>query len=98
MACSRYEYVKGYEKEDSILPNVWIVIRVDGKGFHKFSKVHDFNKPNDENGKFVNKIVSGIFTGLEKLYTLLHSTKSYEQCCSNCNGGISRYCYLIRSK
>lgn len=51
MACSRYEYVKGYERDDSILPNVWIVVRVDGKGFHKFSKVHDFEKPNDENGK-----------------------------------------------
>lgn len=51
MACSRYEYVKGYEKDDSILPNVWIVVRVDGKGFHKFSKIHDFEKPNDEKGK-----------------------------------------------
>ncbi|KAM7349205.1 tRNA-histidine guanylyltransferase [Cochliomyia hominivorax] len=49
MACSRYEYVKGYERDDSILPNVWIVIRVDGKGFHKFSKIHDFDKPNDVN-------------------------------------------------
>lgn len=56
MACSRYEYVKGYERDDSILPNVWIVIRVDGKGFHKFSKIHDFEKPNDENGKiYYNK-------------------------------------------
>ncbi|XP_073828472.1 probable tRNA(His) guanylyltransferase [Musca autumnalis] len=42
-------YVKEYERDDSILPNVWIVIRVDGKGFHKFSKIHDFKKPNDEN-------------------------------------------------
>ncbi|XP_030377636.1 probable tRNA(His) guanylyltransferase [Scaptodrosophila lebanonensis] len=49
MACSRYEYVKSYEQDDSILPNVWIVIRIDGKKFHKFSKVHDFEKPNDEN-------------------------------------------------
>lgn len=56
MACSRYEYVKGYEKDDSILQNVWIVVRVDGKGFHKFSKVHDFDKPNDENGRLFNKM------------------------------------------
>ncbi|XP_067640696.1 probable tRNA(His) guanylyltransferase isoform X2 [Eurosta solidaginis] len=49
MACSRYEYVKTYEKDDSILPNVWIVIRLDGKGFHKFSKIHNFEKPNDTN-------------------------------------------------
>lgn len=50
MACSRYEYVKEFEKDDSILPNIWIVIRVDGKGFHKFSKIHEFEKPNDQNG------------------------------------------------
>uniref|UniRef100_A0A1A9X5H0 tRNA(His) guanylyltransferase n=1 Tax=Glossina brevipalpis TaxID=37001 RepID=A0A1A9X5H0_9MUSC len=29
MACSRYEYVKNYELQDNLLPNVWIVIRVD---------------------------------------------------------------------
>jgi len=50
MACSRFEYVKSFEQDDSILPNVWIVIRIDGKKFHKFSKTHDFEKPNDENG------------------------------------------------
>ncbi|XP_034667179.1 probable tRNA(His) guanylyltransferase [Drosophila subobscura] len=49
MACSRYEYVKKYEQDDTILPNVWIVIRIDGKKFHKFSKTHNFEKPNDEN-------------------------------------------------
>ncbi|XP_052854578.1 probable tRNA(His) guanylyltransferase [Drosophila gunungcola] len=49
MACSRFEYVKSFEQDDSILPNVWIVIRIDGKKFHKFSKAHDFEKPNDEN-------------------------------------------------
>ncbi|EDV57987.2 probable tRNA(His) guanylyltransferase [Drosophila erecta] len=49
MACSRFEYVKSFELDDSILPNVWIVIRIDGKKFHKFSKAHDFEKPNDEN-------------------------------------------------
>uniref|UniRef100_A0A1B0AFI2 Probable tRNA(His) guanylyltransferase n=1 Tax=Glossina pallidipes TaxID=7398 RepID=A0A1B0AFI2_GLOPL len=37
MACSRYEYVKNYEVQDVLLPNVWIIIRIDGKGFHKFS-------------------------------------------------------------
>ncbi|KAH8283675.1 hypothetical protein KR018_011653 [Drosophila ironensis] len=49
MACSRFEYVKSFEQDDTILPNVWIVIRIDGKKFHKFSQTHDFDKPNDEN-------------------------------------------------
>ncbi|KAH8404372.1 hypothetical protein KR222_005801, partial [Zaprionus bogoriensis] len=49
MACSRYEYVKSYEQDDRILPNVWIVVRIDGKKFHKFANAHKFEKPNDEN-------------------------------------------------
>lgn len=51
MANSRYEYVKNYELDDRILPNCWIVVRLDGKGFHKFSKVHEFERPNDLRGK-----------------------------------------------
>lgn len=51
MACSRFEYVKDYELNDKILRNCWIVVRIDGKSFHKFSKVHDFEKPNDARGK-----------------------------------------------
>lgn len=51
MAKSKYEYVKEFELEDKILPNSWFVVRIDGKGFHKFADVHEFNKPNDENGK-----------------------------------------------
>lgn len=58
MACSRYEYVKTYEQDDRILPNVWIVIRIDGKKFHKFSNAHKFEKPNDENGEKDSKFKS----------------------------------------
>lgn len=47
MANSKFEYVRNFEIEDKILPNCWIVVRIDGKGFHKFSKKHDFQKPND---------------------------------------------------
>ncbi|XP_055610199.1 probable tRNA(His) guanylyltransferase [Uranotaenia lowii] len=50
MANSRFEYVKSFEQPDKLLPNCWIVIRVDGKGFHKFCNVHAFEKPNDELG------------------------------------------------
>lgn len=35
MAKSRFEYVKSYELPDPLLPNSFIVIRVDGRGFHK---------------------------------------------------------------
>eukprot|EP00033_Pygsuia_biforma_P001729 GCRY01001936.1.p1 GENE.GCRY01001936.1~~GCRY01001936.1.p1 ORF type:complete len:259 (+),score=18.90 GCRY01001936.1:169-945(+) len=47
MAQSKFEYVRNFELDDSILKNCWIVIRIDGKGFHKFSSAHNFVKPND---------------------------------------------------
>ncbi|CAG8462025.1 375_t:CDS:2 [Ambispora gerdemannii] len=49
MAKSKYEYVKSFERDDSLLPNTWLVVRLDGKGFHKFSAAHNFEKPNDKN-------------------------------------------------
>lgn len=51
MANSRFDYVKSFESDDRILPNCWIIVRIDGKAFHKFTKAHNFEKPNDDNGK-----------------------------------------------
>lgn len=48
MAKSKFEYVKQFESEDKCLPNCWIVVRIDGKAFHRFSDVHHFVKPNDD--------------------------------------------------
>ncbi|VVD01751.1 unnamed protein product [Leptidea sinapis] len=48
MAKSTFEYVKTFELDDSLLPNTWIVVRIDGKCFHKFADDHNFTKPNDE--------------------------------------------------
>uniref|UniRef100_A0A182W2D9 Probable tRNA(His) guanylyltransferase n=1 Tax=Anopheles minimus TaxID=112268 RepID=A0A182W2D9_9DIPT len=47
MALSRFEYVKQFEQEEKLLPNCWVVVRIDGKGFHRFCNVHSFTKPND---------------------------------------------------
>ncbi|CAL3972235.1 unnamed protein product [Diplocarpon coronariae] len=47
MANSKYEYVKAFEQPDSLIPNTWIVVRIDGRGFHKFSDRYAFEKPND---------------------------------------------------
>lgn len=52
MAKSRYEYTKQFELDDKILQNVWIVVRIDGKNFHKFADAHNFTKPNDLRGRF----------------------------------------------
>ncbi|KAA1069320.1 tRNA-His guanylyltransferase [Puccinia graminis f. sp. tritici] len=47
MANSRFGYVRQAELDDRLLPNTFLVIRLDGKGFTKFSQAHGFTKPND---------------------------------------------------
>lgn len=47
MANSKFEYVRDFEVEEKLLPNCWIVVRIDGRNFHKFSEKHEFAKPND---------------------------------------------------
>ncbi|GME73648.1 unnamed protein product [[Candida] boidinii] len=49
MANSKYEYVKFFEKESTLIPETYIIIRVDGRGFHKLSDKYGFKKPNDHN-------------------------------------------------
>ncbi|KAG8383435.1 hypothetical protein BUALT_Bualt04G0012900 [Buddleja alternifolia] len=41
------EYLKSFQYESRLMPNTWIVIRIDGCHFHRFSEVHEFEKPND---------------------------------------------------
>lgn len=50
MAKSRYEYVKAFELDDRILPQTFIVVRIDGRGFSRFTDAHGYIKPNDPRG------------------------------------------------
>ncbi|THH07369.1 hypothetical protein EW145_g3419 [Phellinidium pouzarii] len=50
MAGTKYAYVKNFELPDPLLPNTFIVLRVDGHAFHRFTDTHTFAKPNDERG------------------------------------------------
>lgn len=50
MAKSKFEYVRQFEMDDPCLPNCWIVVRIDGKAFHRFSEKHNYMKPNDDRG------------------------------------------------
>ena len=64
MAKSKYEYVKIFEKstELELLAECYLVVRIDGKGFHKFTVDHEFEKPNDENGlKLMNRAAMDTF-------------------------------------
>lgn len=47
MAGTKYAYVRNFELPDSVIPSTYLVVRIDGKGFHKFSALHSFRKPND---------------------------------------------------
>jgi len=47
MANSKYEYVRTFERDELLLPNTWLVVRIDGRGFHKLSNHYGFEKPND---------------------------------------------------
>lgn len=42
MANSRFEYVKEFETHMKVLPETYIVIRIDGKNFHEFSDYYKF--------------------------------------------------------
>lgn len=35
MAVSRYAYVRDFELADSVLPHTYMLVRIDGTGFHK---------------------------------------------------------------
>ncbi|QPC75409.1 hypothetical protein HYE68_006161 [Fusarium pseudograminearum] len=36
MANSKFEYVRNFETTDALMPNTWIVVRIDGRGFTKY--------------------------------------------------------------
>ncbi|XP_034454130.1 probable tRNA(His) guanylyltransferase [Hippoglossus hippoglossus] len=47
MAKSKFEYVRNFETDDTCLRNCYIVVRLDGRNFHRFAGQHNFTKPND---------------------------------------------------
>ncbi|XBJ15700.1 hypothetical protein VPH35_007523 [Triticum aestivum] len=62
MANSEYEYVKREFEFDHHLPaSNWIIVCLDGCHFHRFSKIHAFEKPNDESAlRLMNACASSI--------------------------------------
>jgi tRNA(His) guanylyltransferase len=47
MSNSKFEFVKKYEQSNILLPNTFIVVRIDGRSFTDFCSTHEFVKPND---------------------------------------------------
>ncbi|KAK4394123.1 tRNA(His) guanylyltransferase 1 [Sesamum angolense] len=55
------EYLKSFQYENKLMPCTWIVIRIDGCHFHRFSEVHEFEKPNDAQAlNLMNSCAAGV--------------------------------------
>ncbi|TIB99929.1 tRNAHis guanylyltransferase [Wallemia mellicola] len=48
MANSRFGYVRDFEEYEKLVPYSFTVVRIDGQSFHRFSDIHQFEKPNDK--------------------------------------------------
>lgn len=78
MACSKYEYVKKFEAPLSLLPSTFIVIRLDGKGFTKFTEAHGFEKPNDMRGlSLMNKSAEEVMGRFPEIWIAYGQSDEY---------------------
>ena len=69
MANSKYEYVRNFETFTKILPDTYILVRIDGRGFTKFSESHEFQKPNDLNAlKVMNSAANSILSEFSDVF------------------------------
>ncbi|KAJ4271535.1 tRNA-His guanylyltransferase [Fusarium torreyae] len=68
MANSKFEYVRNFETTDALLPNTWIVVRVDGRGFTKMCAKYGFEKPNDRRAlDLMNAAAKAVVTELPEI-------------------------------
>ena len=53
--------MKQFERSNELLPNTFIMVRVDGRGFTSFCDIHGFEKPNDMRGiKLMSKAARSV--------------------------------------
>ncbi|RKL13500.1 hypothetical protein BFJ68_g7163 [Fusarium oxysporum] len=65
MANSKFEYVRNFETPDPLLPNTWIVVRVDGRGM---CAKYGFEKPNDRRAlDLMNTAAKAVVTELPEI-------------------------------
>ncbi|CAG8521424.1 11220_t:CDS:2 [Acaulospora morrowiae] len=78
MAKSKYEYVKQFEKNDSLLPNTWLVVRIDGR--NRFSERHQFAKPNDQSAlDLMNKCAATIINDIQDIVLAYGQSDEYRK-------------------
>ncbi|GFP56628.1 hypothetical protein ACSS6W_004877 [Trichoderma asperelloides] len=68
MANSKFEYVRNFEQPDSLMPNTWVVVRIDGRGFTKMCAKYEFEKPNDKRAlDLMNAAAKAVVTDLPEI-------------------------------
>ncbi|KAH3676144.1 hypothetical protein WICMUC_002166 [Wickerhamomyces mucosus] len=78
MANSRFEYVKGFEQHTTLLPQSFIVIRLDGRGFHKISSFYEFDKPNDIRAlKLSNAAAKNVCSAIKDVFVAFGESDEY---------------------
>ncbi|KAI2603941.1 tRNA guanylyltransferase [Hypoxylon fragiforme] len=81
MANSRFEYVKQFEQVDNLLPNTWIVVRIDGRGFTKLCAKYNFEKPNDRRAlDLMNAAAKAVVTELPDITIAYGVSDEYSFC------------------
>ncbi|KAL0722086.1 hypothetical protein Bca4012_036685 [Brassica carinata] len=63
------DFVRSFQFENKLLPLTWVVVRIDGSHFHRFSDVHEFEKPNDEQAlKLMNSCAVAVLEEFEDIH------------------------------
>ncbi|KAK7311057.1 hypothetical protein RJT34_08942 [Clitoria ternatea] len=61
------EYVRSFEFDAKLMPSTWIVVRLDGCHFHRFSELHGFLKPNDDRAlNLMNSCAVAVFEEFQR--------------------------------
>ena len=78
MTNSKFDYVQLFEEKVQCLKNTFIVIRLDGCRFNKFTSIHSFQKPNDINGlNLMNKAALEVCKEFEEIFLAYGCSDEY---------------------
>lgn len=94
----KYEYIKKCNKQDSCLPNAWIVVRLDGRNFTRFTDIHNFVKPNDLRAlELMNRAAAKVMEELEDICLAYGESDEYSFVFKKNTSIFNRDSYAINS-
>ncbi|KHN96805.1 tRNAHis guanylyltransferase [Metarhizium album ARSEF 1941] len=94
MANSKFEYVRSFEQPDQLLPNTWIVVRIDGRAFTKVCAKYDFQKPNDRRAlDLMNVAAMAVVNDLPEIVVAYGVSDEYR--CKTCSPQLDTHKLII---